>query len=159
VGQAVSLRTGFHPDRPRAGDCVVDWRTDMFDKYMVMTRGFQNVTHTGEVTGFQMRVRITYYRGIFLPLLSGFDVTVNGEKFRPEHMRFTLGNHTYTFEELGKAEKVHWDFGVPATLTILKPGGLKPGIYEVEVMQTVKPSYMPPTGFTGTFKRKITLVA
>ena len=131
----------------------------MFDKYMVPTRGFQNVTQNGQITGFQMKVRITYYRGIFLPLVSSFDVTVDGEQFKPEQVRFTLGNHTYTMDELGKAEKVHWDFGVPATLTILKPGGLKPGIHDVQVVETVKPSYMPPSGFTGKMRRKITLVA
>jgi hypothetical protein len=131
----------------------------MFDKYMVMTRGFQNVVQNGQITGFQMKVRITYYRGVFLPLLTGFDVTVDEEKFKPEQMRFTVAGHTYTFDEIGKAEKVHWDFGVPATLTILKPGGLKPGIHDVEVVQTVKPSYMGPNGFTGRMKRKITLVA
>lgn len=131
----------------------------MFDKYMVMSRGFQNVIQNGQIVGFQMKVRITYYRGIFLPLLSGFDVTVDGEKFKPEQVRFGLGNRTYTFDELGKAEKVHWDFGAPATLTILKPGGLKPGIHDVQVIQTVKPSYMPPSGFTGIIKRKMTLVA
>ncbi len=131
----------------------------MFDKYMVLTRGFQNVTEQGQITGFQFKVRITYYRGVFLPLLTGFDVTVDGEKFSREQMRFTYEGHTYTFDELGKAEKVHWDFGVPATLTVLKPGGLKPGIHDVAVVQTVKPSYMPPTGFTGRMRRKITLVA
>jgi hypothetical protein len=131
----------------------------MFDKYMLITRGFQNVTQNGQITGFQMKVRITYYRGVFLPLLTGFAVTVDGEEFKPEQMRFTVNDHTYTFEELGKAEKVHWNFGDPATLTVLKPGGLKPGIHQVEIVETVKPSYMPATGFTGHTKRKITLVA
>ena len=130
----------------------------MFDKYMLVTRGFQNVSQNGQITGFQMKVRITYYRGIFLPLLAGFDVTVDGEKFTVEQMRFSVYGHTYTFEELGKAEKVHWNFGDPATLTILKPGGLNPGIHEVEIIQTVKPSYMPASGFTGRTKRRITLV-
>ena len=130
----------------------------MFDKYMVMTRGFQNVKQNGQTTGFQMKVRITYYRGVFLPLVTGFDVTVDGEKFKPEQMRFMVKGTSYTFEELGKAEKVHWDFGDPATLTIVKPGGLKPGIHDVEVVETVKPSYMP-NGFVGRTKRKITLVA
>ncbi len=131
----------------------------MFDKYMLMTRGFQNVRHNGQTTGFQMLVRITYYRGIFLPLLTGFDVTVDGEKMKPEQMRFTVKGHTYTFDELGKAEKVHWDFGDPAILTVLKPGGLKRGVHQVDIVETVKPSYMPPTGFTGHLNRKITLVA
>lgn len=131
----------------------------MFDKYMVLTRGFQNVSQGGQTIGFQMKVRITYYRGVFLPLVAGFDVTVDGERFKPEQIRFSIGNRTFTFEEMAKAEKVRWDFGEPATLTILKPGGLKPGIHEVEVVETVKPSYMPPTGFAGQMKRKITLVA
>ena len=130
----------------------------MFDKYMVMTHGFQNTSQNGKIVGFEMKVRITYYRGVFLPLVAGFDVTVDGEKFRPEDMRFTCAGHTYTFNEIGNAEKVHWDFGEPATLTILKAGGLKPGIHDVEVVQTVKPSYMP-NGFVGRTRRKITLVA
>jgi hypothetical protein len=44
-------------------------------------------------------------------------------------------------------------------LTILKPGGLKPGIHEVKVVETVKPSDITPPGFIGRMQRKITLVA
>jgi hypothetical protein len=32
----------------------------MFEKYMIMTRGFGNVRHDGEVTGFQFNLRTTY---------------------------------------------------------------------------------------------------
>jgi hypothetical protein len=130
----------------------------MFDKYMVLTRGFQNVRENGQIVGFEMKVRITYYRGVFLPLVSGFDVTVDGEKFKPEQLRFSYGGKSYTMEEMAKAETVHWDFGDPATLMVLKPGGLKPGIHDVQVVETVKPSYMGPAGFTGRTRRKITLV-
>jgi len=48
---------------------------------------------------------------------------VDGEKFGPDKIRFTVGNRTYSMEELGKEEKARWPFGEPATLTILKPGG------------------------------------
>ncbi len=131
----------------------------MLDKYMVLTRGFQNVSENGQVVGFQMKVRITYYRGVFLAIIGGFDVTVDGEKFAPEALRFSVGNRTYTMAELGKEEKARWPFGETATLTVLKPGGLKPGLHEVEVVQTIRPSYVPPRGFIGRTKRKITLVA
>lgn len=131
----------------------------MFDKYMVLTRGFQNVRDNGQITGFQLKVRITYYRGVFLPLIGGFQVKIDGEPFKPEQMKFSIGGHTYTMEELGKAEKARWDFGDPATLMISKPGGLKPGIHEVEVIQTINPSYVPVGLFTGRTTRKITLVA
>ena len=130
----------------------------MFDKYMALTRGFKNVSENGQIVGFQLMVRITYYRGIFLCIVSGFDVTVDGEKFNRDQMRFTVAGHQYTFEEMGKTENVHWDFGVPAILTVLKPGGLKPGIHDLEIVEQVKPSYMGPNGFLGRSKRKITLV-
>ncbi len=128
----------------------------MFDKYMLLTRGFKNISEQGEIVGFQMLVRITYYRGIFLPLLTGFELTVDGEKFDPSQMRFTVGARQFTFDEMKKADDVHWDFGVPAILTVLKPGGLKQGIHDVELIERVKPSYVQ--GFAGRTKRKVTLV-
>jgi hypothetical protein len=131
----------------------------MFDKYMILTRGFQNVRENGQITGFQLLVRITYYRGVFLPLIGGFNVKVDGESFDASQMTFSVGGRTYTMEELGKAEKDRWPFGDPAVLTISKQGGLKPGIHEVEVTQTINPSYVPKGLFTGHTKRKVTLVA
>jgi hypothetical protein len=84
---------------------------------------------------------------------------VDGEKFGPDKIRFTVGNRTYSMEELGKEEKARWPFGEPATLTILKPGGLKMGLHDVEVVQVVNPAYVPPDTFVGRTRRKITLVA
>ncbi len=130
----------------------------MFDKYMVPTRGFQNVVENGQITGFQMLVRINYYRGVYLALIAGFDVTVDGEHFKPEQLRFSIANRTYTMEELAKEEKVRWGFGEAATLTVFKPGGLQPGTHDVRVVQTIKPAYMP-LGVVGRMRRKITLVA
>jgi hypothetical protein len=62
-------------------------------------------------------------------------------------------------DELGKAEKARWPFGEPATLTILKSGGLQPGLHDVEVVETINPSYVPKGLFVGRTRRKITLVA
>ena len=128
----------------------------MFDKYMLLTRGFKNISQSGAIIGFQMLVRITYYRGVFLPLITGFDLTVDGEKFDQSQMRFTVAGRQFTFDEMKTADDVHWDFGVPATLTVLKPGGLRQGIHDAELIERVKPSYVQ--GFVGKTKRKITLV-
>lgn len=131
----------------------------MFDKYMVVSRGFQNVRKDGQIVGFQIKVRITYYRGVYLPLIGGFDVTVDGEKFRPEQIQFVIGDHAYSFEQMANAEEARWPFGEFATLIISKPGGLRPGLHEIEVIQTIKPSYAGPNGFRGYWKKKIALVA
>jgi hypothetical protein len=129
----------------------------MFDKHMVLTRGFQNVVENGQVAGFQLLIRITYYRGVFLSLVGGLDLTVDGEKFKPEQLKFVYKNQAYTMEQLGKAEKVHWDFGTPATLIVSKPGGLAPGIHDVHMVQSIKTGYVP--AFIGRMRRLITLVA
>jgi len=131
----------------------------MFDKYMVLTRGFQNVRENGRIVGFRMLVRITYYRGVYLPIVGGFQVKVDGEEFPASRMTFTVGGRAFTMEEMGKAEKVRWPFGEPAVLTISKPGGLTPGIHEVEVTETLNPSYVPKGVFVGHTKRRMTLVA
>ena len=131
----------------------------MFEKYMVMTRGFQNVAQDGSVIGFQIKIRITYYRGIYLALIARLDLAVDGEKFRPDQLRFSIGDRTYTLDEMAKEETVRWPFGEPATLTVLKPGGLKPGLHEVELTEIIKPAYIPEPGFVAGTRRKVTLVA
>lgn len=131
----------------------------MFEKYLVMTRGFENVMEGGKAIGFQLKIRISYYRGVFLALVGDIHVTVDGESYSSGQMRFTIGGRTYKMDELAKQEETRWPFGDPATLTILKPGGLSPGLHEVELVESIKPSYMPAMGFVGRSKRKITLVA
>src|SRR5581483_7131655 len=71
----------------------------MFDKYMVLTRGFQNVRENGRIVGFRMLVRITYYRGVYLPIVGGFQVKVDGEEFPASRMTFTVGGRAFTMEE------------------------------------------------------------
>jgi hypothetical protein len=131
----------------------------MFEKYMVTSRGFQNVVENGKIIGFQMKIRLTYYRGICLAIIAGLEVSVDGEKFAPEQLRFSVGGHSYTLEELGREEKVRWEFGRFATLTVLKPGGLQPGLHEIYFEEVIKPAYIPARGFVAHTKRKMTLVA
>jgi Domain of unknown function (DUF6379) len=131
----------------------------MFEKYMVMSRGFQNVVQDGAIIGFQIKIRITYYRGIYLALIGGLDLTVDGVKTRPEQLRFSIAGRSYTLDQLTKEETVHWAFGEPATLTVLKPGGLKPGIHEIQLEEVIKPAYIPGRGFVAHTTRKATLVA
>ena len=38
----------------------------MFEKYMILTQEFKNVKDGPNVTGFQVKVRLPYYRGVWL---------------------------------------------------------------------------------------------
>lgn len=130
----------------------------MYENYMLLNRGFRNVKQNNQIIGFQVLAKIAYYRGIFLPLIGDFEITVDGEKFTAMQMNFRIGHNTFSFDELALAEDVHWDFGKPLTIIVLKPGGLKPGLHDITLVQTIKPSYTGEQGRTSTITKKMSLV-
>ena len=131
----------------------------MLAQYTLLSRGFQNVKRNNQIIGFQIMVRMPYYQGIIIPKLGTYEVAVDGEKFGIDKILFTVGGGTYTFEETAYATDVRWEYTDPMILTILKPGGLKPGTHEVSVAQRIRPSYGSRVeGPARPVSRKITLV-
>ena len=115
----------------------------MFNKYMILTREFANVSRGGDVTGFQVKIRIPYYRGVRLSLVDTVQLTVDGEPFGRDRMTFSTGGKTYTFDELEKTTDTEWFFNDPATLTVQKPGGLASGMHTVQLGIIIRKSYWP----------------
>jgi hypothetical protein len=134
----------------------------MFEKYMLLTRGFRNVSKNGQVTGFQVGVRITYYRGIYVSLIEGFDVNIDGEDFGPEKISFSIGNRSFPITDIGTAIDIRWHFGDVATLTIEKPGGLPPGLHDILLTEKLRLSYHATNRKTrlsvARMRKKMTLV-
>jgi hypothetical protein len=128
----------------------------MLEAHVIQTKGFKNVDG-----GFQLAVRCPYYRGIWASLLEGASLTVDGETFGSDEIAWTFGGKTYAAAgELADAVDDRWAFEEPAVLTVGKPGGLEPGLHEVEVAITWRWSYIPvemqPT--TNISSRKLVLV-
>jgi hypothetical protein len=127
----------------------------MLEAHVIQSRGFENVDG-----GFRLTVRCPYYRGIWASLLEGVEVTVDGETFGADAIRWTLGGETLTTAELASRTDARWPFEEPATLTVERPGGLEPGLHDVEVAVTWRWSYIPvemqPT--TNVAGRKLVLV-
>ncbi len=115
----------------------------MLEKEVVQQRGFHNVYQNGQAVGFQVGYRSTYYRGVWLSLSTGFEVTVDGEKFTKDKIKVTVGGKTYTQEEMKKTGNVQWPISEAAVLTVAKPGGLNPGLHDVEVGWGHAASYIP----------------
>jgi hypothetical protein len=116
----------------------------MLERDMIQTHGFKNVTAGGAVTGFQVRIRIPYYRGVWASLLEGADVTVDGEEFARDTILWTIRDRTLTLAELEASSDVRWPFDEPAVLTVPKPGGLGVGVHDIRVNLAWRASYMPP---------------
>ena len=115
----------------------------MLEKQIIQETGFRNVRRNGQIVGFQVGYRSCYYRGVWLSMSLGFDVAVDGEKFSRDQITVTIGGKTYTQEEMKKTADVQWSISEPAILTVVKPGGLKPGLHEVEIGWGHAASYMP----------------
>ena len=115
----------------------------MFNKYMILTREFRNVREGDQVTGFQVKIRIPYYRGVRLSLIDTVQLAVDGEEFPMDKMTFMAAGKTYTFAELAKVTDTEWFFGDPATLTVNKSGGLATGMHTVQLGIVIRKSYIP----------------
>ena len=128
----------------------------MLEAHVIQTKGFKNVDG-----GFQVAVRCPYYRGIWATLIEGAELTVDGETFGSGSISWTLGGQSYSTAELASSDGLRWPFEEPAVLTVDKPGGLAPGLHEVEVAITWRWSYIPvemqPT--TNISNRKLVLVS
>ncbi len=130
----------------------------MLREHLILPGGFKNVIQNGQATGFQVAVRTAYYRGVYLSLVEGYEVQVDGETFTKEHITFTVGAKPYTFDQLAKNTEGHWPYREPAILTVDKPGGLTRGMHDLVVTQHQRVSYMPVTSQTYVSKRKVALV-
>jgi hypothetical protein len=132
----------------------------MLEKDVIQQKGFANIGGH-EPSGFQVAVRCPYYRGIWASLLEGVELTVDGETFGADDVRWRLAGKDFTTAELADAIDERWPFEEPAVLTVDKAGGLEPGLHDVEVAVTWRWSYIPvemqPT--TNISNRKLVLVA
>jgi len=127
-------------------------------QFNILSRGFKNISRNGQITGFQLQVLSGYYRGVYLTLIEGFEVTVDGESFSREQIRCTFGNRSYSQDEMEKQSDARWQWEEPVTLTVAKPGGLKPGMHDIQVVAKIRVSYMPVQPSVYTFGARLPLV-
>ena len=120
-----------------------------FGNSILCEQGFKNVKKDNEIVGVQVRVRISYYRGIALSLLDGYEIEIDGEKFGNDDISFSLDNKTFIpCNELGNYPDQRWEYGDKAYLHIRKKGGLTRGLHHVKVTQRIAVPYLPfPTAF------------
>ena len=102
-----------------------------------------NLTADGAVTGFRIPIRIPYYRGIVLSLIEDFEVTVDGERYSRDAIRFSVRDKTLTLDEAAWDGTTRWEFGEWAALDVTKRGGLEPGEHDVEIVGQFRISYLP----------------
>ena len=132
----------------------------MFEEPIIQSRGFLNVGDPTARSGFQVCIRTPFYRGMWLSLLEGADVTVDGTRHARSDVKWTVAGETYGVAELAAASDRRWPYEEPAILTVPHAGGLAPGFHRLEVAVVYRMSYIPaemqPT--TSVARRNLVMV-
>jgi hypothetical protein len=124
---------------------------NMWEQFL-LKRGFRNIIKGGQVTGFQFKITIPYYRGLWVSAsFQGFAVRVDGIVYPNDKISIKIGDKTYRLADVDQAYDDFWYYGDPATIIVEKPGGLADGLHKVEVGIHYENSYgtkeTPPEGY------------
>lgn len=114
------------------------------EKEVIQSVGFRNIVENGKITGFQFKVRLPYYRGIFLCQIRPGTLYVDGEKFEKEEIIWNVNGEDFTIEEMKSDFQTHWAVTQPAVLKVKKNGGLSQGYHDLKYGFCFTSSYMPP---------------
>lgn len=129
----------------------------MFDKYLICTDGLRNViTETGNIEGFEMKIRIPYYRGVPLSVVEEIKILVAGETFTNEDIRFTVPSGSFMMSEMETVATKRWNLDEDATLRVRKPGGLVYFDQNIELWITIRAPYGK---FSGHDRKVLTMEA
>jgi hypothetical protein len=134
----------------------------LLEKELIQSTGFRNVREGGSVVGFQFRVRMPSYRGMYASLIDGIGVRVGGlVDVAPDVPLWTFGGRTYTLAELQQGDDVRWQLDEAAIVTVPHPGGLPEGTHEVAIDLRLRMSYIPIEHQPSTYRvsRHITLTS
>ena len=114
----------------------------MYDSFMIRADSLKNDVVNGKVVGFQFAVRLANYRGIFLSLVSGFYVAVDGIQYEEDVQTFEIhGKAPRTMAQIAKAGFEHWDLTDEGILHIKKEGGLSAGFHDIDYMPATLDGY------------------
>ena len=115
------------------------------EKQVIQSVGFRNTKdENGNVTGFQFKVKLPYYRGIFLSQLRPGTLFVDGEKIEKDSIVWNINGEDFTNEEMASDFYTHWGTTTPAVLKVKKEGGLAQGYHDLKYGFCWTSSYMPP---------------
>ena len=118
----------------------------MFDKYIIVPEGFRNTMSDSGADGYELGIRLPYYRGLGLSMVESIDLTVDCTPVPVDALTLTVHGNSYAVTDLATVFDDRWEMGEVATLQVVQPGGLAPGSHEIAVAQRLRISYMPVPG-------------
>lgn len=117
---------------------------DINMKYMIDPADIRNVlAPDGNRLGFEVKLKIPYYRGVALSMVDELYVKVGEDEFPKETLIFTVDGHSYTWPQMETVSTLRWEYGQKATVFVPLEFGIFSGRpQKVEVGCAIRMSYM-----------------
>ena len=106
----------------------------MLDPQMIQTRGFRNTAD-----GFEVRLRLPYYRGVWTNLIVGATIAVDDVAVPAAEIRWSIGGARVSLE----SDATRWPVDVPAVLSVPRAEPLTIGFHTVAAELRLTMSYIP----------------
>jgi hypothetical protein len=118
----------------------------VFEKYLLVDGSLRRAGN-----GFSVDLRIPYYRGLGLSMVTLPEVTVDGEPVDLSQARFSVHGNTYALTDLPGVDDDRWGYREAATL-IVPDRPVPPGEHELSVVVSLRISYLPVPSATRATK-------
>ena len=108
------------------------------EKQVIQSVGFRNIYQDGKAVGFQLKIRLPYYRGVFLSQIKAGSLVVDGETFTRSRSSGVWAGRITPSRRCGRTGT---PIGTPWLYVYLL---LAQGYHDIQYGFCVTHSYMPP---------------
>lgn len=112
------------------------------NEQIVKKESFRHLYINGKKNGFSFDVQLAYYRGHYLSDIDSLEVWLDGDKLPDEAVTFELNGKEMPIYKLKYAVTEFWSQVVPATIHVIKAGGVDAGEHELDFRLMLRVPYM-----------------
>lgn len=110
-------------------------------KQMLLPEDVEDVIVNGTPVGFNVKLRIPYYRGVCLSLVEDVTIRYDNEVYPKEVLTFTTSDGTFRFSDMETMTVNRWEFGEKAVVFVPRVGGFGMATHRVEASVAIRVSY------------------
>ena len=119
-----------------------------YNEIMICKKPIRNTLVAGVAVGYEFEIKYPSYRGCFLSCIEELFFELDGVRLSDTEAFFGLNGKQFTIKELPELFREYWYVNSPATIKVLKPGGLEKGEHTLRVYMKHR---VPYTGYFGSY--------
>ena len=119
-----------------------------YNEIMICKKPIRNTLVAGVAVGYEFDIKYPSYRGCFLSCIEDLYFEIDGKRLLNTEVFFAINGKQFTIEELPELFREYWYVNSPATIKVLKPGGLDSGGHKLRVYMKHR---VPYTGYFGSY--------